>query len=83
MSHDDSSETLRSRLSYSKPRQEVLNEDIHHVLALFPISLYAERSNRAEVYGFNEALKQDIPIRNTVSGEQYGPRGATPRVAIP
>jgi len=34
-------------------------------------------------YGFNEALKQDIPRRNTVSGEQYGPRGATLRVAIP
>ncbi len=48
------------RLSYSKPRQEVLNEDIHHVLALFPIFLYAERSNRAEVYGFNEASKQDF-----------------------
>jgi len=59
------------RLSYSKPRQEVLNEDTRPP-ALFPIFTYNERFKR-RFYGFNEALKQDIPRRNTVSGEQYGP----------
>jgi len=48
------------RLSYSKPRQEVLNEDIQSRPSTLP-DFHPQRAIRAEgFYGFDEALKQDV-----------------------
>ncbi len=82
-SHDDSSETLRSRLSYSKPRQEVLNRR-HSVTsaALFPIFTHNERFMRRGFTGLMRLQsrtfsQEDLWLRrNTFKGSR--PRRGTP-----